>query len=57
VTATYNATVIFGAMPDGGGQHRAHQGSGSQHPAQITGDLTSSPSGTNVGFSLFALQK
>ncbi len=58
VTATYNATVIFGAMPGTAlGNIGLIKEAAPSTPAQITGDLTSSPSGTNVPFSLFALQE
>jgi hypothetical protein len=58
VTATYNATVIFGAMPGTalGNIGLIKEGAPST-PAQITGDITSSPSGTNVPFALLALQE
>ncbi len=58
VTATYNATVIFGVMPGTavGNIGLIKEGAPST-PAQINGDITSSPSGTHVPFTLFALQE
>jgi len=59
VTATYNATVIFGVMPGGAaiGDIGLIKEADPSTPAQINGDITSSPSGTNVPFGLFALQE
>jgi hypothetical protein len=58
VTATYNATVLFGVQPGNalGDIGLIKEGDPSQ-PAQIDGVLTSTPNTLPVPFGLFALQE
>ncbi|MGH9811967.1 MAG: DUF4382 domain-containing protein [Candidatus Acidiferrales bacterium] len=58
VTATYNATVLFGVQPGAAvGNIGLIKEADPSEPAQIDGVLTSTPNTLAVPFSLFALQE
>ncbi len=58
VTATYNATVLFGVQPGAAiGNIGLIKEPDPSEPAQIDGVLTSTPNTLSVPFSLFALQE
>ena len=58
VTATYNATVIFGVQPGNAlGNIGLIKEADPSEPAQIDGVLTTTPNTLSVPFTLFALQE